>query len=82
MKAIPARPQRTRPASQRIGAWPLWMRWYAMLMLLVAAGHDFIGGELFENAFTYLLLLPMLALILLLPLCAFSLLLGLLGRRS
>jgi hypothetical protein len=53
-----------------------------MLMLLVAAGHDFIGGPLFEHAFTYLLLLPMLALVLLLPACAFGLLLGLLGRRS
>lgn len=53
-----------------------------MLMLLVAAGHDFIGGPLFEHAFTYLLLLPMLALVLILPVCAFGLLLGLLGRRS
>lgn len=53
-----------------------------MLILLVAAGHDFIGAPLFKHAFTYLLLLPMLALVPLVPVCAFGLPLGLLGRRS
>lgn len=81
MKAIPA-PPHIRPAYGRIGAWPPWMKNYAKLMLVVAAGSDFIGGPIFERAFDFLLLIPMLAVLALLPFMVFGLLLGLLGGRS
>lgn len=67
-------------ASQRIGAWPPWMKNYAKVMLVVAAGSDFIGGPFFERAFDFMMLIPMLAVLALLPFMVFGLLLGLIGR--
>lgn len=76
-------PPAPRPqASQRIGAWPPWMKNYAKVMLVVAAGSDFIGGPFFERAFDFMMLIPMLAVPALLPIMIFGLLLGVLGGRS
>lgn len=58
-----------------------WMALYVIASIVVAFGHDLVGGPFFEFAFAWMLAVPMLVLALLLPFCAFGLALGVIGGR-
>lgn len=55
------------------------MREWALALFIAAIGHDFIGGEFFEHAFTLLMLPAVIVVAALLPILLLGLFFALIG---